>query len=55
MAWVDADYRFVSIDVGSYIVSSDSFIFLNSNMGKGFKLTSYKYRMVNNCPVILAK
>lgn len=34
MAWVDADYQFVYIDVGSYGAASDSRVFLNSNMAK---------------------
>lgn len=34
MAWVDADYQFVYIDIGAYGAASDSTIFLNSNMGK---------------------
>jgi hypothetical protein len=33
MAWVDADYQFVYIDVGSYSAASDSSAFSNSNMG----------------------
>lgn len=34
MAWTDADYKFVYIDVGSYGTSSDSEVFKTSNMGK---------------------
>lgn len=34
MAWVDADYKFVCVDVGSYGSSSDSSIFKQSNMGR---------------------
>ena len=33
MAWVDSDYKFVFVDIGSYGSSSDSNIFKNSNMG----------------------
>lgn len=34
MAWVDADYKFVYIDIGANGAASDASIFLNSNMGK---------------------
>ena len=34
MAWTDADYKFVYIDVGSYGTASDSEIFKTSEMGK---------------------
>ncbi|KAF0715432.1 Uncharacterized protein FWK35_00024167 [Aphis craccivora] len=34
MAWTDADYKFVYIDVGSYGTASDSEIFKTSQMGK---------------------
>lgn len=34
MAWTDADYKFVHIDVGAYGSSSDSEIFKSSQMGK---------------------
>jgi hypothetical protein len=34
MAWVDDDYQFVYIDVGSYGAASDSSVFSNSNMVK---------------------
>lgn len=34
MAWVDADYQFVYIDVGANGAASDSTIFSNSNMGR---------------------
>lgn len=34
MAWTDADYKFVYIDVGSYGTASDSEIFKTSDMGK---------------------
>jgi hypothetical protein len=33
-AWVDADYKFIFVDIGSYGSSSDATIFRNSNMGK---------------------
>lgn len=36
MAWTDADYKFVCVDVGAYGGSADSDIFKNSNMGKKF-------------------
>ncbi|KAJ8720826.1 hypothetical protein PYW08_006291 [Mythimna loreyi] len=34
MTWTDADYKFVSIDVGAFGTSSDSEIFKSSNMSK---------------------
>lgn len=34
MAWVDADYKFVYIDVGANGAASDSNVFQNSGMGK---------------------
>lgn len=34
MAWVDADYKFIYIDVGSYGSASDSTVFKNSNTGR---------------------
>lgn len=34
MAWTDANYKFVAIDVGAFGTSSDSEIFKNSNMAK---------------------
>lgn len=34
MAWVDADYKFVAIDVGSFGTCRDSEIFSNSNIGR---------------------
>lgn len=37
MAWVDADYQFVYIDVGSRGAASDSAVFQNSNIGKRLK------------------
>lgn len=33
MAWTDADYKFIYIDVGAYGGSCDSSVFKNSNMG----------------------
>lgn len=33
MAWVDADYKFVYIDVGANGAAGDASIFQNSNMG----------------------
>lgn len=37
MAWVDADYEFVFVDIGAYGSSSDSTIFKNSKIGKGLE------------------
>jgi hypothetical protein len=34
MAWVDADYKFIFVYIGSYDSSSDATIFRNSNMGR---------------------
>jgi hypothetical protein len=34
MAWIDADYKFIFVDIGSYGSSNDSTIFRHSNMGK---------------------
>lgn len=36
MAWTDADYKFIYVDVGAYGGSCDSNIFKNSKMGKKF-------------------
>jgi hypothetical protein len=37
MAWVDADYKFIFVDIGSYGSSSDATIFRISNIGKKLK------------------
>ena len=36
MALVDADYRFIYIDVGNYGSNGDSSIFKNSSLGEAF-------------------
>ena len=36
MAFVDADYRFIYIDVGNYGSNGDSVIFKNSSLGEAF-------------------
>lgn len=41
MAWTDADYKFVCIDVGAYGHSNDSEVFKNSNMGRRFQEKSF--------------
>jgi hypothetical protein len=37
LALVDANYRFIAIDVGAYGKNSDGDIFSNSNLGKSLK------------------
>lgn len=41
MAWVDAEYKFVCVDIGSYGSSSDSSIFKQSNMGRRLEQNNF--------------
>lgn len=43
MAWVDADYKFVFVDIGAYGSAADPSIFLNFAMGKNFKMRCYPF------------
>lgn len=50
---VDAEYKFVSIDVGSYGKECDSSIFLNSTLGK--RMTSYSLSMPEDEPLVTGR
>ena len=41
MAWVDAEYKFVCVDISSYGSSSDSSIFKQSNMGRRLEQNNF--------------
>lgn len=47
LALVDANYRFIAVDIGSYGKNSDGGIFTNSNLGKS--LDSEKLNVLENC------
>lgn len=46
-ALVDANYRFIAVDIGSYSKNSDGGIFANSNLGKS--LDSEKLNVPEDC------
>lgn len=46
-ALVDANYRFIAVDIGSYSKNSDGDIFANSNLGKS--LDSEKLNVPEDC------
>ena len=37
LAFVDAHYNFIAVDVGSYVKNNDGGIFFHSNIGKALK------------------
>nr|CAI5840915.1 unnamed protein product [Callosobruchus analis] len=47
LALVDANYRFISVDVGAYGKNSDGGIFASSNMGKALNISkrTFNYRL----------
>lgn len=47
LALVDANYRFIAVDIGSYGKNSDGGIFANSNLGKS--LDSEKLNVPEDC------